>query len=85
MSPSNGIMFRNVRVFPGHGEILLGSHDVRVDGTTITSVEAAGHVAPDHHMTSVDGAGRVLMPGLIDAHWHAAFAAVKSCDVVYDG
>ena len=88
VSPSNGIIFRNVRVFPGHGAILPGPRDVRIDGTTITSVDAVGDVAPDHDVTSIDGAGRVLMPGLIDAHWHAAFAAVSAqvamtCDVGY--
>jgi imidazolonepropionase-like amidohydrolase len=25
-----------------------------------------------------DGGGRVLMPGLIDAHWHATFAAMSA-------
>ncbi|WP_191837296.1 metal-dependent hydrolase family protein [Catellatospora chokoriensis] len=28
-------------------------------------------------VTIVDGGGRVLMPGLIDAHWHAMMAAVS--------
>jgi imidazolonepropionase-like amidohydrolase len=27
-------------------------------------------------VTVIDGANRTLMPGLIDAHWHAAFLTV---------
>ncbi len=88
MSQSSGIVFRNVRVFPGHGETLSGPHDVRVDGATITSIAAVADGAPDQGVTVIDGAGRVLMPGLIDAHWHAAFAAVSAqvamtCDIGY--
>jgi imidazolonepropionase-like amidohydrolase len=85
---NNGIVFRNVRVFPGDGATLSGPHDVRVDGETITSIDVAAAGAPDQGATTIDGAGRVLMPGLIDAHWHAAFAAVSvqvamTCDVGY--
>jgi imidazolonepropionase-like amidohydrolase len=85
---NNGIVFRNVRVFPGDGDTLSGPHDVRVDDATITSIDAVASAAPDQGVTVIDGAGRVLMPGLIDAHWHAAFAAVSAqvamtCDIGY--
>ncbi len=68
MPQSNGIVFRNVRVFPGHGEALSEPQDVRVEGATITSIEAASDGEPEQALTFIDGAGRVLMPGLIDAH-----------------
>lgn len=45
-------------------------------GDTIVSVEPASDVAFRGAAHVVDGAGRVLMPGLIDAHWHTMFAAV---------
>jgi len=88
MSQSNGIVFQNVRVFPGHGEALTGPQDVRVDGTTITSIGPASDPALYADLTVIDGSGQVLIPGLIDAHWHAAFAAVSAqvamtCDVGY--
>ena len=88
MPQNHGIVFRNVRVFPGHGEALTGPHDVRVDGATITSIDDAVDGASADGVTVIDGTGRVLMPGLIDAHWHAAFAALPAqvamtCDVGY--
>ena len=88
MPQSLGIVFRNVRVFPGHGDALSGPQDVRVDGTTITYVGAVADTPQDPDFTVIDGTGRVLMPGLIDAHWHTAFAAVSvevamTCDVGY--
>jgi imidazolonepropionase-like amidohydrolase len=72
------IRFRNVQVFPGHGDRLLPSKDVTIVGTTISSV--ADHdpsARPDEGTKTIDGRGRTLMPGLIDAHWHAAFTAVS--------
>ncbi len=72
------VTFRNVRVFPGHGSALLPASDVTVDGTTISSI--ADHdpaVGPGDGGTSIDGRGRTLMPGLIDAHWHAAFTSIS--------
>jgi imidazolonepropionase-like amidohydrolase len=88
MSQSSTIVFRNVRVFPGHGTALSGPQDVRVDGSTITSLGPVVGGPVDPGVTVIEGAGRVLMPGLIDAHWHAAFAAVSAqvamtCDVGY--
>lgn len=68
-------VFRGVRVFDGRSPELTDPHDVVVRGNTIDSVGPPdGSVAPDARV--VDGTGRVLMPGLIDAHWHTAFAAV---------
>ncbi|HVV48778.1 MAG TPA: amidohydrolase family protein [Polyangia bacterium] len=71
------IQVRKVQVFPGYGDRLLSSKDVTIEGATITAM--ADHDpsarAPEG-ATTIDGAGRTLMPGLIDAHWHAAFTAV---------
>jgi len=71
-------VFRNVPVYPGHGDRLLPPHDVTIDGTTIATMtlhDPAGSPPPE--ATIIDGQGRTLMPGLIDAHWHAAFTSVS--------
>jgi imidazolonepropionase-like amidohydrolase len=70
-------VFRRVRVFDGRNSALSGPVDVVVRGSTIESVGPAaepGSAGPEGRV--IDGAGRVLMPGLIDAHWHATLAAV---------
>lgn len=69
--------FRNVRVFDGVSPALGEPTDVVVAGNLIESVGAgpAGDGADGGRV--IDGAGRVLMPGLIDAHWHAMFAVVS--------
>jgi imidazolonepropionase-like amidohydrolase len=62
-------LFTNVRVFDGIGN-QLHNHDVLVSGNLIHSV-GSNLQAPNDAMV-VDGGGRTLMPGLMDAHVHLA-------------
>src|SRR5215212_6521472 len=77
---SSATVFRGVRVFDGRQPALTGPSDVVVRGNTVESVDPAGsgpgRGGPDVRV--IDGGGRVLMPGLIDAHWHATFVAVSA-------
>jgi len=69
------VLFRNVRVFDGIGETLSEAMDVLVRDATIESISPASEAVPDDLGTVVlDSGGRVLMPGLIDAHWHTMVA-----------
>lgn len=71
------MLFRNVNVYPGHGDALLKGMDVATDGPTINSVSRHDpNSSGAEGATVIDGAGRTLMPGLIDAHWHAAFTSI---------
>lgn len=62
-------IFRNARVFDGHNEEILEGVDVAVEGNRIREVSAKPGAFPDANV--VDCKGRVLMPGLIDCHFHA--------------
>src|SRR3989442_13693210 len=64
---SNPLVFNNVDVFEGY-RILRGQR-VTVEDGMIQSVTAAGVRPPDSAVV-IDGAGRTLLPGLIDAHVH---------------
>ncbi|MBV9750244.1 MAG: amidohydrolase family protein [Acetobacteraceae bacterium] len=73
--PDSPVAFTNVRVFDGASDTLRTNLRVVVDGRTIKAVEPADTpLAPGVH--AMDCGGRVLMPGLIDAHWHAMMAAL---------
>ncbi len=64
-----GIVFHNVTIFDGSGS-LPGISAVRVEGSSIVELganaAALGGVADRH----IDGGGRTLMPGLVEAHAH---------------
>lgn len=63
------VLFRNVKVFDGRSESLSAATSVLVRGNVIAGVGDAA--APQSKKAIiVEGGGRTLMPGLIDAHWH---------------
>jgi imidazolonepropionase-like amidohydrolase len=64
-------LFQNVRIFDGRNEELSGPTNVLVEGNLIATISEEPIETDDAGVTTIDGAGRVLMPGLIDAHWHA--------------
>lgn len=71
------LLFQNVRIFDGTGDALTAPSSVLVSGSVIERTGVTSVEAPDAEGTRViDGGGRVLMPGLIDAHWHAFMAAM---------
>ncbi|MDW6023137.1 amidohydrolase family protein [Mesorhizobium sp. BAC0120] len=73
--PARPLLFTNIRLFDGISPSLREGVQVLVDGNRIKSVHSGGEAAPENAMT-IDGGGRVLMPGLIDAHTHLTLATV---------
>ncbi len=71
-----GLLFENVRVFDGRSDRLTPPSNVLIVGNRIQAVSRAP-ITPDAGLDvrRVDGGGRTLMPGLIDAHWHALLVA----------
>jgi imidazolonepropionase-like amidohydrolase len=64
-------LFQNVRIFDGKGAALSAPVNVLIRGNIIEKISAEA-IATDRRADTVliDGAGRTLMPGLIDMHWH---------------
>jgi imidazolonepropionase-like amidohydrolase len=69
------IVFRNARVFDGESAELIEGKDVVVAGGVIEDVTSAPVAAGDAEI--VNCGGRVLMPGLIDAHVHVYAAGLN--------
>lgn len=80
-APKGPVVFTNVKLFDGKSNKLIAGKNVIVDGNKIKAVEAAGNKAPED-ATVIDGGGRTLMPGLIDAHWHSMLAAISIMDLM---
>jgi len=76
------IAFVNAQIFDGRSDALRAGLSVVVEGNTIITIEGDAPKDgsstpgwPSANVRIIDCGGRVLMPGLIDAHWHAMFAA----------
>jgi len=71
-SPEGTVLFQNVRVFDGKSNELSSPTNVLVRGNKIEKITAES-IPTDRSAdtTIVNGDGRILMPGLIDMHWHA--------------
>lgn len=65
-------LFQNVRIFDGKSAALSEPAHVLIRGNQIERISQAP-IPVDRRATTriIDGGGRTLMPGLIDAHWHA--------------
>jgi imidazolonepropionase-like amidohydrolase len=75
------ILFQNVRIFDGNSAQLSPASNLLVEGDTIAKISTAAIEPPAGSSTTViNGNGRVLIPGLIDAHWHAIHAGATRAD-----
>ncbi|HQU67511.1 MAG TPA: amidohydrolase family protein [Albidovulum sp.] len=68
-------VFKNVKLFNGVDSDLKAGVNVIVQGDKVTDI-VTGDLTPSEGATVIDGSGRTLMPGLIDAHWHTMIAAL---------
>src|SRR5215469_4793115 len=82
-------LFKNVRIFDGKAEKLTAPGNVMVRRNIIERISSETIQSPaDANVTVIDGGGRTLMPGLIDAHWHTMLvrptaAQMLSADLGY--
>src|SRR5262245_35567580 len=63
-------LFQNVRIFDGKGASLSAPSNVLIKGNIIERISTEP-ITAEPGVTVIAGNGRTLMPGLIDAHWHA--------------
>lgn len=61
-------LIRNVNIFNGRDSVLMENRDVLIEEGTIKSI--SNSINAQNHFNIIDGAGKTLMPGLIDAHVH---------------
>jgi imidazolonepropionase-like amidohydrolase len=73
---ADDILFENVRIFDGKSASLSAPSNVLVKGNLIETISEAP-IDADSSVTRIAGGGRTLIPGLIDAHWHAMLAATS--------
>lgn len=64
-------LITNVNIFDGINEALIENANVVITENLITSISTEPLAVAGG--TVIDGGGRTLMPGLIDAHWHTLY------------
>jgi len=69
---NSSTLIRNVQIFNG-SDIIASSGSVRIEGNRFVEVSAQ-QLEPRAGETIIDGKGRFLMPGLIDAHVHVSWS-----------
>jgi imidazolonepropionase-like amidohydrolase len=70
--PRPTVLFENVRIFDGKNDSRSAPSNVLVSGITIEKISTDPiPIDGADNVTIIEGGGRTLMPGLIDAHWHA--------------
>ncbi len=75
----NQILFKNVNVFDGKSKKLNNGQNVLVEGNVIKAI--GKDVKAGAGATVIDGAGRTLMPGLIDNHVHLTLNGKNLLDI----
>jgi imidazolonepropionase-like amidohydrolase len=76
------IVFVNVRVFDGNGNPLTQPTSVRVEGKVIVAIGPEAARDASQGVVVIDGGGRTLMPGLIDAHTHLLYTIVPQSAIL---
>jgi imidazolonepropionase-like amidohydrolase len=80
---ADDVLFENVRIFDGKGATALSSaSNVLVKGNLIERISTEPIEAEG--VQRIAGNGRTLMPGLIDAHWHAMLITATPLDTMND-
>jgi imidazolonepropionase-like amidohydrolase len=74
------VLIKNVRIFDGKNEKLADGMSVLVEGNKITKIGKSIPALAD--ATVIEGGGRTLMPGLIDAHYHPVWAAMPLAEIL---
>ena len=71
------VLFQNVRIFDGKGGVLSTPSNVLIRGYKIEQISTSAiPVDRTGDTRIIDGNGRTLMPGLIDAHAHLMFSTL---------
>ncbi len=76
------VLFRNVRVYDGKSDRLTAPISVLVRGNRVAAI-GLDAVPSVTSAAIVEGAGRTLMPGLIDVHWHTILIRPNPEQAIY--
>lgn len=72
------LVIHNARIIPMvEGPLVLKNASIVVEGDTITDLGPSNTISIPRGMYHIDGSGKVILPGLINAHSHAAMTLLR--------
>ncbi|HEV7765959.1 MAG TPA: amidohydrolase family protein [Thermoanaerobaculia bacterium] len=71
--PSGTIALTNARIITMRGDEVIENGTVVINGNKISAIGA--NVSVPAGAKVIDAAGKTIMPGIIDVHWHGSFGA----------
>jgi Tol biopolymer transport system component/imidazolonepropionase-like amidohydrolase len=71
--PAGVVAFTNARIVTMRGDEIIENGTIVIEGNRITAVGANVNVPSGAHV--VNAAGKTIMPGLVDVHWHGSMGA----------
>lgn len=74
-TPGRPLLLTNLRLFDGETLSMREGVEVLIEGDRIAALPPADQGSQDAER--IDCGGRAVVPGLIDAHWHATLVAVS--------
>jgi len=74
-TPGRPLLLTNLRFFDGETLAMREGRDILIEDGRIAALPAAGQGPGDAER--IDCGGRSVIPGLIDAHWHATLVGVS--------
>ncbi|WP_412470103.1 MULTISPECIES: amidohydrolase family protein [unclassified Halobacteriovorax] len=77
---SSSVLFEGVKVFNGTSTKLSGTTNVLIENNKIKRI--GRNVKASADATVISGKGRVLMPGMIDNHWHSTLATMPQAQLL---
>lgn len=73
--PTGRMVLTGARIITMRGDEVIEDGVIVVDGNRITAIGPRGSVQVPADATVMDMAGKTIMPGLIDAHWHGSMGS----------
>lgn len=78
----NHVLLENVRILDQTTQSLTAPSHVLISGNTIQKISTAPIAVTDMEVVKINGAGKTLMPGLIDVHVHMVFGSLTMPQMV---
>jgi len=73
--PTGKLALTGARIITMHGDDVIADGTVVIDRNRITAVGPRASTAVPSDAKVIDVAGKTIMPGIVDVHWHGAMGA----------